>query len=317
MSLNIVLLDGYTLNPGDLSWDALKQLGNVQIYDRTSPEKVIERASDAEILLVNKVLLTKEIIEQLPKLKYIGLLSTGTNVVDLEFARSKGIPVTNVPAYYTASVAQMTFAFILELCSRVGDHNESVKNGDWQNATDFCYWNAPLIELEGKTIGLVGLGNIGKQVARIAKAFDMKVLVYRKKHEAIEGIHYVPLDELFAQSDIISLHCPLTPETENMINQDTINTMKDGSLLINIGRGPLIDEKALAQALNSGKLGGAGLDVLCDEPPKNGSPLIGAKNCYITPHIAWASKAARQRLYETIINNIKAFTAGDSLNVVN
>jgi glycerate dehydrogenase len=315
--MNIVLLDGYTMNPGDLNWDELKQIGNVEIFDRTSHEDVVSRSKDADILLTNKVLLTKEIIQQLPKLKYIGLLSTGTNVVDLQFARSKNIPVTNVPAYSTASVAQMTFAFILEICSRVGDHNESVKKGDWQNSVDFCYWKTPLIELEGRTIGLIGLGNIGKQVAKIAQSFDMKVLVNRKKQEPHTGIEYVSLDVLFKQSDIISLHCPLTPETESIINKSSIDKMKDGAIVINTGRGQLIDENALASALNNGKIAGAGLDVLCSEPPKNGSPLIGAKNCYITPHIAWASKAARERLYNTVIENIISFIKGKELNVVN
>jgi glycerate dehydrogenase len=238
-------------------------------------------------------------------------------VVDLEYTKKKGIPVTNVPAYSTASVAQMTFALILEIVNRVGYHSETVHKGQWNSSADFCYWHYPLIELEGKTLGLIGLGNIGKQVARIAHALDMKVLAYRRNHEPVDHITYCDFNDLLIQSDIISLHCPLTKETTNCINAAAINKMKNGAILINTGRGPLVNEQALANALKSGKLAGAGLDVLHDEPPKNGSPLLGIENCYITPHIAWATQAARQRLLDTVVKNIIAFLEGKPVHVVN
>lgn len=315
--MKIVLLDGYTMNPGDLSWDLLQETGDLTVYDRTPAKETVNRAKCADIVLTNKVILDKKVLEQLPKLKYIGLLSTGVNVVDLEYTKEYGIPVCNVPAYSTASVAQMTFALILEICSRVSDHNQSVKKGDWTNSPDFCYWNVPLIEIEGKTLGLIGFGNIGKQVARIAQAFDMNILVHRQKQEPIGGITYCDLETLLAKSDIVSLHCPLNDTTKEIINTDRLNLMKQGAILINTGRGQLIDEKALAEALKTGKLAGAGLDVLAEEPPKKGSPLIGVPNCYITPHIAWATKAARSRLYQIVVNNIKAFLKGKPVNVVN
>jgi glycerate dehydrogenase len=315
--MNIVLLDGYTLNPGDLSWDEMSKLGNFTVYDRTNPEDTVNRAKEADIVLTNKTLLSKEIIEQLPRVKYIGLLSTGTNVVDLDYTKSRNIPVTNVPAYSTPSVAQLTFAFILAFTNKVYEHHQSVINKEWQLSPDFCYWKYPLIELEGKTIGLIGFGSIGKYVAHIAQAFGMRILVYRKKNELVENVTYCSLNELLQQSDFVSLHCPLTKETEKIINEQTLAQMKQSAVLINTGRGALIDEQALANALNEGKIAGAGLDVLTNEPPVNGSPLIGAKNCIITPHIAWASKAARERLYQVVLNNIKAFSEGRLVNVVN
>lgn len=315
--MNIVVLDGYTLNPGDLSWEELSQLGNLKVYDRTAPDEIVNRAKDAEIILTNKTILNKETLSALPKAQYIGLLSTGANVVDLAYTKEIGIPVCNVPAYSTASVAQMTFALLLELTSRVGEHNQSVINGEWTKSVDFCYWKVPLAELEGKTIGLIGLGHIGKQVARIAHAFDMKVMAFRKNQEAIEGITYCDPDTLFTSSDFISLHCPLTDETQQIINASSLKKMKSSAIIINTGRGPLIDEQALADALNEGRIAGAGLDVLSQEPPKNGSPLIGAKNCYITPHIAWASKAARERLYTIVVKNVQAYLKGNPVNVVN
>lgn len=315
--MNIVVLDAYTLNPGDLTWDELISLGNCRIYDRTEPDKIIERAMDAEIVLTNKTVLSKEVLAALPNVQYIGLLSTGANVVDLAYAKERNIPVCNVPAYGTASVAQMTFALLLELVSRVGDHSVSVSQGEWSASSDFCYWNAPLVELSGKTIGLIGLGNIGMQVARIAHAFDMQVIAYRKKQDPVAGISYCDLDTLFETSDVISLHCPLSDETKEIINAVSIQKMKPSAFLINTGRGPLVDEQALADALNEGRLAGAGLDVLCQEPPTNGSLLIGAKNCYITPHIAWATRAARERLYHVVVDNVRAFMAGKPNHVVN
>jgi len=315
--MNIVVLDGYTLNPGDLKWDELSKLGNLKVYDRSDACEIHDRAIDADILLTNKTLLKAEDIALLPNLKYIGLLSTGTNAADLEFARSRNIPVTNVPTYSTNSVAQMTFALLLEICNKVAEHNFSVKKGEWSNCLDFCYLKAPLIELEGKTIGIIGFGNIGQQVAKLALAFGMKVLVYRLHEEPFEDIEYCNLERLLNQSDIISLHCPLTKDTEKLINNHSIQLMKDGVIILNTGRGGLIDESALADGLNSGKIYAAGLDVLYQEPPVNGSPLINLNNCFITPHISWASKAARERLYITVIENIKAFLNGTEKNVVN
>ena len=315
--INIVLLDGYTLNPGDLSWEDLSALGHLTMYERTAKEDTVQRAADAHIVLSNKVLLGTEEISRLPNLQYIGLLSTGTNVVDLAFARQRNIVVTNVPAYSTPSVAQHTFALLLEITNRVALHHHSVLKGEWQQSVDFCYWKHPLSELVGKTIGLIGLGDIGKSVARIALAMGMNVLAYRRNPEPAENIRYCSLNNLLQDSDIVSLHCPLTEETANIINSRNLSKMKRGAILLNTGRGGLVDEEALAQALNSGHLSGAGLDVLREEPPKNNSPLIGAKNCYITPHIAWASKAARERLLHTVVENIRAFLRGNPINVVN
>jgi glycerate dehydrogenase len=317
--MNIVVLDGYTLNPGDLSWDGLERLGTCQIYDRTEPEDVLSRTGDAEIVLVNKVVLSREIIEQLPRLKYIGLLSTGYDVVDTEAARERNIPVTNVPTYGTQSVAQMTLAHLLNLTQHVAYHAQTVVDGRWHASPDFCYWDYPLIELAGLTMGLVGFGRIGRATARLALAFEMKVLAYDKFPPASlpEGVEMVDLDTLFRQSDVISLHAPLTPETKGMVNAARLAQMKKSAFLINTSRGPLVDEQALAEALNSERIAGAGLDVLAVEPPTTDNPLLTAKNCFITPHISWATQSARARLLNTVVENIRAFLAGRLENVVN
>ena len=314
--MKIVVLDGYTLNPGDLDWGPLKELGDVEIYDRTSPDEVIERSLDAEIILTNKVLITKEIIDELPNLKYIGVLATGYNNVDLKEAGIKGILVTNIPTYSTLSVAQMVFAHILNITNHVELHSELVRSGKWAECKDFCFMATTQRELAEATIGIIGLGNIGMATANIALAFGMKVKAFTSKKNTKEGIEAVSLDELFKTCDIISLHCPLTPGTQNIINSDNIAKMKPGVIIINTGRGPLINEDDLAEALNSGKVGAAGLDVLSTEPPKATNPLLSAKNCYITPHIAWATLEARKRLLNIAIENIRGFVSGDIINQV-
>ena len=314
--MKIVVLDGYTLNPGDLDWGPLKELGDVEIYDRTSPDEVIERSLDAEIILTNKVLITKEIIDELPNLKYIGVLATGYNNVDLKEAGIKGIVVTNIPTYSTLSVAQMVFAHILNITNHVELHSELVRSGKWTECRDFCFMATTQRELAEATIGIIGLGNIGMATANIALAFGMKVKAFTSKKNTKEGIEAVSLDELFKTCDIISLHCPLTPGTQNIINSDNIAKMKPGVIIINTGRGPLINEDDLAEALNSGKVGAAGLDVLSTEPPKATNPLLSAKNCYITPHIAWATLEARKRLLNIAIENIRGFVSGDIINQV-
>jgi glycerate dehydrogenase len=316
--MNIVVLDGHTLNPGDLSWDELKSIGRCEIHERTPPAEIRQRAADAEILLTNKTEVTREDIQSLPKLRYVGVLATGTNVVDLAAARERNIPVTNVPSYGTQSVAQMTFALLLELTQHVGQHARSVREGAWTRSPDWCYWETPLIELDSLTMGIVGFGNIGRAVSDRAAAFGMRVLVFNPNPKpAPPFVRFVPLGTLFAQSDVISLHCPLTAETRKLINAESISRMKPGALLLNTSRGALIDEAALANALNSGRIAGAGLDVLSVEPPQADNPLLCAKNCIITPHIAWATRAARSRLMETAVENIRAFLAGRPQNVVN
>ncbi len=320
--MKIVVLDGYALNPGDMSWGALEELGECQVFDRTPAEQVVERAVAADIVLTNKAVLSREVIGKLPNLKYIGVTATGTNVVDLAAARERGIPVTNVPAYSTRSVAQMVFALLLEMTQQVGHHARLVREGRWSASPDFCFWERPLIELEGLTMGIVGAGDIGSTVAKLACAFGMKVLVTtrspEKKREALGAeVRFVDLDTLFRESDVISLHCPLTPETSGMVNAERIGCMKSSAFLINTGRGPLIDEKALAEALNAERIAGAGLDVLSTEPPPADNPLQMAKNCFITPHIAWATRAARKRLMATVAANVAAFVAGRQQNVVN
>jgi glycerate dehydrogenase len=317
--MNIVVLDGYTLNPGDLNWDALKKLGNVTVYDRTPVEQVVERAKNASIVLTNKCPITHAAIEQLPLLKYIGVLATGYNVVDVEAAYERRIRVANIPDYSTPSVAQLTFALLMELTFHVGHHAQTTRDGRWQSSVDFCYWDRPLIELSGLTFGIIGYGRIGQMVAKIAQSFGMNVVAYSRSRNATEenGVKFVSMEAIFHLSDVISLHCPLTPETKHLINKERLSRMKPTAFLLNTGRGPLIDEAALAEALNEGKLGGAGLDVLSIEPPKNGNPLLMAKNCLITPHIAWATKAARTRLMEIAVNNVKAFLDGNPVNVVN
>jgi len=316
--MKIVVLDGYTLNPGDLSWDPLKALGDCEIHDRTAPGEVSARAADAEILLTNKTVIGRDHFPALPKLRYIGVLATGTNVVDLAEARERGIIVTNVPAYATGSVAQLVFALLLECAWHAGAHSESVRGGAWTRSRDFCFWEYPLVELSGLTMGLIGFGNIGRAVARAASAFDMRVLVcVRRPGEAPAGVQFAGLETVFRESDVLSLHCPLTPETRHLINAQRLAWMKPGAFLINTGRGPLIDEAALAAALNSGRLAGAGLDVLSVEPPSADNPLLSAKNCVITPHIGWATGAARARLMKTVVENVRAFLAGKPQNVVN
>ena len=315
--MKIVVLDGYTTTGEDLDWKEFEKLGDFVYYDRTSYEEVEHRAKDADIIIDNKVILDKNILEKLPNLKYIGLLSTGYNVVDLEYTKSKGIPVTNIPDYSTKSVAQLTFAFILELAMGVGKHSMSVAQGDWTRCKDFCYRVQDITELDKKTIGLVGYGTIAKEVAKIAKAFGMNVLAYRRSKTSDDIATMTELDELYAKSDIISLHCPINKQSEKMINKDAIAKMKDGVRIINTARGGVVDEDAVRKALDSGKIGGYGADVLSVEPPKATNPLLGAKRCYITPHIAWASKEARSRLMNIALENLKGFLQGDIKNRVN
>ncbi len=317
--MNIVVLDGYTLNPGDLSWDALSALGACRIYDRTPGDAVVERAAEADILLTNKAVLSRAIIERLPRLKYIGVLATGYDIVDIEAARKRGIPVTNVPAYGIRSVAQMTFAHILNLTQHVAQHAASVSAGGWLAAKDFCYWETPLVELVGLTIGIIGFGRIGRAVCDLAIAFGMDVLFTTRSvlTTVPQGAQQASLEELLRRSDVVSLHSPLTEATRHTINADTLRRMKPSALLINTSRGALIDEQALADALADGIIAGAGLDVLSEEPPRADHPLLGAKNCYITPHIAWATRAARARLMDIVVENIERFLSGEPQNVVN
>lgn len=316
--MKIVVLDGYGLNPGDLSWDAVSQLGELTVYDRTSSEEIIARSAGAEAILTNKTVITAEIMEALPDLKYIGVLATGYNVVNIGAAREKGIVVTNIPAYSTPSVAQMVFAHILNIAQQVQHHSEEVRKGRWTNNADFCFWDTPLIELREKKIGLVGLGHTGFNTARIAIGFGMQVTAYTSKSslQLPPEIKKRTLDELFSECDIVSLHCPLTDETKELVNAERLRLMKPTAILINTGRGPLVNEQDLADALNAGKLYAAGLDVLSSEPPKADNPLLTARNCYITPHIAWASLEARTRLMDILVENIKAFQAGKPVNNV-
>ena len=321
----IVVLDGYTLNPGDLSWEGFERFGDLTVYDRTCydgsrEDLVIERAREAEVVLTNKTILSRKVIESLPQLKYIGVLATGYNVVDIEAARERGIVVTNVPTYGTEAVAQMAIALLLEMCHHVGAHSESVKKGEWASNPDWCYWKYPLIELAGKTMGIIGYGRIGQATGRIAQALGMKVLAYDKyvnKDLESDTMRYVELDELLAQADVIALHCLLTEETEGIINKDTIAKMKDGVMIVNNSRGQLMVEEDLAAALNSGKVAGAALDVASTEPIRMDNPLLKAKNCIITPHISWAPREARQRLMDIAVENLAQFLAGKPINVVN
>ena len=314
--MKIVVLDGYTLNPGDMSWDELKGLGECVVHDRTAPDKLLERAKGAQVLLTNKVVLDRETMGQLPELAYIGVLATGYNVVDVEAARDRGIVVTNVPAYSTDSVAQIVFALLLELVSGVGRHDEAVHMGKWSRSPDFSFCEISMIELAGLTMGIVGFGEIGRVVARIAEAFNMKVIVHTRTSGKGDGIIYVDLDTVFAESDVISLHCPLTPETQGLVNSDRLRRMKESGILINTSRGPVVDEAALADALNTGEIAGAAVDVLSVEPPPEDTPLLGARNCIITPHIAWATLAARNRLMDTVVGNVKAWMEGRPGNIV-
>lgn len=317
--MKIVILDGYTLNPGDLSWKELEQLGEVVVYDRTSEDEVIERIADADVVFTNKCPLSASAIESSRTLKYIGVLATGYNIVDVEAARNAGIVVSNIPTYGTDAVSQYTIALLLELCHHIGAHWESVKAGGWTDSPDWCYWNYPLIELAGKTMGIIGFGRIGQGTARIALAMGMKILAYDKfPNLSLEtkDCRFVSMEELLSGSDVIALHCPLFPETEGLINRDTIAKMKDGVLIINDSRGPLIVEEDLYEALNSGKVGGAALDVVSVEPIQKDNPLLHAKNVIITPHIAWAPKESRMRLMKIAVNNLKAFLDGKSEHVV-
>ena len=320
--MKIVVLDGYTENPGDLSWGRLEELGEFIVYDRSSltdEDEAIARIGEAEIVITNKTPITKRVLDSCPSIRYIGVLATGYNVVDYAYAAKKGIPVTNVPGYGTDTVAQFTFALLLEICHHVAHHSEAVHAGRWEQSPDFCFCDYPQIELAGKTMGIIGFGRIGQKVGTIAKAFGMKVLAH-SPHEYASGKAigtYVNLDTLLAESDVISLHCPLFPETEGIINQATVAKMKDGVILLNNGRGPLVVEQDLADALNSGKIQTAAVDVVSAEPIKGDNPLLTAKNCFITPHIAWATKEARQRIMDCAVNNVKAFLAGAPENVVN
>lgn len=315
--MKIVVLDGYVLNPGDLSWDAVQSLGNCAIYDRTPPEMTLERAKDADVLITNKVIISKEIIEKLPSLKYIGVLATGYNVVDTIAAKNEGIVVSNIPAYSTASVAQLVFSHILNFAQNVSIHSQSVAKGEWAASTDFAYWKTPQTELANKTLGIIGFGQIGQAVAKIGLAFGMKVIFNNrsKKETGLEATQ-VDLDVLLSESDFISINCPLTADNVGFVNKYSLSEMKPTAFLVNTGRGPLINEQDLADALNSGKIAGAGLDVLSIEPASSANPLPKAKNCCITPHIAWATFEARSRLMEIAAKNVEAFIKGTPENVV-
>ncbi|MCH5170330.1 MAG: D-2-hydroxyacid dehydrogenase [Oscillospiraceae bacterium] len=318
--MKIVVLDAHALNPGDLSWDWLKTLGECEIYDRTPESEVITRCEGAEIVITNKTPLPKFILEKLPLLKFIALESTGYNVVDTEYCKERGIPVCNIPSYSTEAVAQLTFSLILEITNGVALHSESVKNGEWTSCPDFCYWKIPLSELSGKMLGIVGFGQIGSRVADIANAFNMNVIAV-SGHETDQShrknFRWATLDELKKQADIITFHCPLNKNTENLCNEEFLNGCRDGVIIINTSRGPVIDEHALAEALKSGKVRGAGVDVLSTEPPRKDNPLLSAPNCFITPHIAWAGFETRKRLMDILESNVKAYLNGTPQNVVN
>lgn len=317
--MKIVVLDGYAANPGDLSWDALKALGECVVYDRITPAELPERAKDADVLLTNKVVINADSMEKLPNLKYIGVLATGYNIIDTEAAHARGIVVTNIPAYSTNSVAQMVFAHILNITQRVGHYSHHIKkDAAWTNNKDFCYWDTPLMELDGMKMGIIGLGNTGMATAKIALSFGLEVYAYTSKpqEQLPEGIRSASIDEIFKECDIVSLHCPLTEKTKHLINSERLKTMKPTAIVINTGRGPLVNEQDLADALNNGVIYAAGVDVLSAEPPKADNPLLTAKNCFITPHIAWATKAARVRLMDIAVNNLKGFIKGKAKNVI-
>lgn len=316
--MKMVVLDGNALNPGDLSWQPLEDLGNLTVYDRTETEDLaVSRIGDAEILLVNKVPVTATLLERCPSVRAIFVLATGYNVVDCAAARARNIPVCNVPAYGTAAVAQFTLALILTLCHRIEAHSHSVHNGNWTKSPDFCYWLSPQTELAGKTLGILGFGRIGQAVAKLAKAFGMEVIVYSRTQKPTDLARYVTLEQLFEESDILTLHCPLFPETQGIVNAETLAKMKPGAMLINTARGQLIDETAVAEALVTGKLRGAALDVVSREPIEGTNPLLSAPNCILTPHIAWAPLESRQRLMDIVVSNVRAFLNGTPQNVVN
>ena len=319
--MKIVILDAFTSNPGDLSWDAIEELGELTVYERTTPEEVLERCTGSEVIFTNKVILNSETIEKLPELKYIGVLATGTNVVDLNFAKEKGICVTNIPGYSTDSVVQHVLALMLHFSSKVSIHNDAVQQGDWVNSIDFSFTLGTLNELSGKTLGIIGLGTIGRKLARVADAMGMKIVAaHQSSMDRLElpyEVEWFPVDEVFTLADFLSLNCPLTPETEKVVNAEHLKKMKSSAIVINTGRGPLVDEQALADALNNGTIAGAGLDVLSTEPPAGDNPLLSAKNCVITPHIAWASREARARLIAIAADNLSSFLSGVTQNVVN
>lgn len=319
--MKIVILDSYTTNPGDLSWDEFKKLGELTVYDRgvrNDLEEAIERIADADVVITNKVPISRQLIEACPNIRYIGTLSTGYNTIDLEACKERGIVVCNVPGYSTKAVAQFTFALLLEVCHHIGEHSNIVRSGGWEKSVDFCFWNYPLIELDAKTIGIIGFGQIGQEVAKIARTFGLRVLAHsRTEYEDARGLaEYVSLDRLLAESDIISLHCPLFEETRNLINEDSIAKMKDGVILLNTSRGPLVDEQAAAKALNAGKIYYMATDVVSREPIRPDNPLLKAKNCIISPHIAWAAKETRARLIERVYDNLLGFIEGNIKNNV-
>lgn len=321
--MKIVVLDGFTLNPGDLDWKGLEAIGKCTIYDRTSlidVQEAIDRIGDAEVVFTNKTPMSKALFEACPNIKFVGVLATGYNIVDIYAAKEKGIVVTNIPTYGTVAVGQFTIALLLEICHHIGHHNNAVHEGKWENNADWCFWDYPLIELDGKTIGIIGYGHIGQITGKIAQALGMKVLAYDEyKNPSLETeiCKYVELDEVLKQSDVIALHCPLFPNTQGIINKENIAKMKDGVIILNDSRGSLIVEQDLADALNSGKVAAAGLDVVSTEPIKGDNPLLSAKNCIITPHIAWAPKESRKRLMDIAVNNLQAFIRENPVNVVN
>jgi len=318
--MKIVILDGYTLNPGDLNWDGLKKLGDVTVHDRTPADKVVERASDAEIVFTNKTPVSEDALNHLPKLKFIGVLATGYNIVNTEVAKQRGVIVSNVPGYGTTSVVQMTFALLLELCLHVQRHSDAVMDGKWAKSADWCFWDYPLVELAGKTIGIIGFGRIGQQVGDVASAFGMNIIGSSRTQtdqSHRKNFQWADVPQLLEQSDVVSIHCPLFPETKGLINKESLQRMKRSSFLLNTSRGPIIVDEDLADALNNDVIAGAGIDVLSVEPPSKDNPLFKAKNCIITPHIAWATKEARERLMEITVNNLTAFLSGSPVNVVN
>ncbi len=314
--MKITILDGYAENPGDLSWDWLREYGELTVYDRTPAQEILSRCEGCEIILTNKTPLRRETLKKLPDIRYIGLLSTGFNIVDWEYCKEKGIPVSNIPSYSTSAVAQLTFAHILEHTNAVALHSESVHSGEWSACKDFCYWKSPLTELEGKTLGIIGFGKIGKAVAKIAEAFGMKVIASTNHPAPFGNVEFLSKDEVAKRSDFLSLHCPLTPETEGMVNAEFLAKMKSNAILINTSRGQVINEKDLADALKNGVIAGASLDVMTVEPPRADNPLLGIGNCRITPHIAWAGYETRARLMEICKKNVKAFIDGKPQNVV-
>ncbi len=318
--MKAVILDGFTTNPGDLSWDWLKEKCELTVFDRTPSDKILERCAGCDIVITNKTPLTKDTLSKLPDCKFIALLSTGYNIVDHEYAASRGIPVSNIPTYSTAAVAQLTFSLLLELTNKVAMHNAAVKNGEWTSCADFCFWKAPLEELLGKTFGIIGFGKIGQTVANIAAAFGMKVIACTAnpdKYKDCKNVEFTELNVLLERSDVVSLHCPLTEKTQGMVNSDFLGKMKKTAYLINTSRGPVLDEAAVAAALKSSKIAGAGVDVLSTEPPKADNPLLACENCIITPHIAWAGFETRERLLSVLKENVSAFLNGKPINTVN